>query len=177
MRFPFDLFLFKGALCCTPRGGEVRLGSVGPAFPSVDLVVSEIFRYTIENFLCVVIDGIHLVDVLVVQDVLFVLHVLWVKINTGTKTTLNTDDLNKYVRPLTQIRLSRIIRQYKFETHKTDDLKLSLSVKHSHKGCVCLFVCLFVCLCTTFIKQDLRIKCMCSAVISLYECLRLKNKS
>ncbi|XP_068721631.1 acyl-coenzyme A synthetase ACSM4, mitochondrial-like isoform X2 [Montipora capricornis] len=30
-----------GALCCTPRNGEVRIGSVGQPFPSVDLVITD----------------------------------------------------------------------------------------------------------------------------------------
>ena len=39
-----------------------------------------------------------LADVLVVQHVLYLLHVLWVEINTGAKTTLKFDDFKKFVR-------------------------------------------------------------------------------
>ena len=39
-----------------------------------------------------------LADVLVVECVLYVLPVLCVKINTGTRTTVQSDDLKKFVR-------------------------------------------------------------------------------
>ena len=69
-----------------------------------------------------------LADVLVVQHVLYVLHVLCLKINSGTKAILKSNDRKKYVRRnVAQNGVlylqSRIIRQCKFETHIEDDFK------------------------------------------------------
>ena len=72
-------------------------------------------------------------DVSVIQQVLLVLHVLFVKKKTGIKTTLKFDDLkticaSKRRRNLTQ---ALIMHQTKFEMHFKDDFKLNESANLS----------------------------------------------